>query len=107
MERARTAAFHLFEVDAAAHVAKEHEHLDGLDVSAGRNHVDGDANAQGRCQAKLADEILGLGGLAGFGVFGLVGNLLAKIIAFAEDLATDVHNVLGMAVVFGKDEGLW
>jgi len=36
----------------------------------------------------------------------LVGDLLAEVVAFAEDFAADVDDVLGVGVVFAEDEGL-
>ena len=45
-------------------------------------------------------------GLAGDGVLRLVGDLLAEVVAFAEDLAAEVDDVLGVGVVLGEDERL-
>ena len=37
---------------------------------------------------------------------GLVGDLLAEVVALAELLADDLHDVLGVAVVLGEDQRL-
>ena len=47
-----------------------------------------------------------LGGLAGDGVLGLVGDLFAEVVALAEDLAGEVDDVLGVGIVLGEDERL-
>ena len=103
-EHAGAAAFHLLEVDAAAHVAEEEEALEGFDVGAGGDHVHGDGDAELRGGAEFGDEVLTFGGFAGGGVLGLVGDLLAEVGAFAEDLPDEVDDVFGVAVVFGEDE---
>ena len=66
-KHARAAAFHLLEVDAAAHVTQEEEALERLYVGAGGDHVHGDGDAE-RGEAELLDELLALRRLAGLGV---------------------------------------
>ncbi len=104
-EHAGAAAFHLFEVDAAADIAEEEEALEGFDVGACGDHVDGDGDAELRGGAEFGDEVLTFGGFAGGGVLGLVGDFLAEVGAFGEDLPDEVDDVFGVAVVFGEDEG--
>lgn len=105
-EHAGAAAFHLLEIDTAADVAEEEEDFKRLDVGAGRNHVHGDGDAERGREAELADEILRFRGLAGGWVLGLVGDLFAKIVTLAKDLAANMDDVLGVGVVLGEDERL-
>ena len=37
---------------------------------------------------------------------GAIGDLLAEVVAFAEDFAADADDVVGVGVVLGEDEGL-
>ena len=82
-----------------AHVAHEHETFERPHVGSGRNHVhrDGDARIVGVAEV----------GQRRLRVFvGLVGHLLAKVVAFAELLADDLDDVVGVAVGLGEDQSL-
>jgi hypothetical protein len=68
------AAFHLLEIDAAAHVAEEEEAFEGLDVGAGGDHVHGDGDAELRRGAGLLDEGFAFFAALGLGVAGLAGD---------------------------------
>ena len=97
---ADAAPLHLLEEVAAADVAHEEHHLHRLDVGAGGDHVHGDHDARVEAVAELRDQVLGLGPR------GAVGDLLAEIVALGEFLPHDIHDVVGVAVVLGEDDGL-
>ena len=100
IDHAHAAALHLLEEAPGLDRAHEEHHFEGLDVRAGRDHVDGDGDAWHGAGAELGDQILRLS--AG----GLVGDLLAEVIAFCELLAHDLYDIFGMGVVLGKDKRL-
>ena len=100
INHAHAAALHLLEEAPGLYRAHEEHHFEGLDVRAGRDHVDGDGDARHGAGAELGDQVLGLS--AG----GLVGDLLAEVIAFCELFAHDLYDIFGMGVVLGKDERL-
>jgi hypothetical protein len=99
VDGAGAAAFHLLEVELGADVAQEEEALEGLDVGAGGDHVDGDGDAELGGGAEGFDDILGL-------PIGFVGDLFAEVVAFAEFFADEGDDVFGVPVGLGKDEGL-
>ena len=72
-----------------------------LHVGAGGDHVDGDGDARVVAGAEVLQELLGLGAVGG-----LVGDLGDHVVALAELLAADAHDVLGVAVVLGEDQRL-
>ena len=91
--------FHLLEVELGADIAQEEQALEGLDVGAGGDHIHGDGDAElGRGEEGL-DDVLGLAA-------GLVGDLFAEVVPFAELLTDDRDDVFGVVVVLGEDEGL-
>ena len=97
---ADAAPLHLLEEVAAAHVAHEKHHLHRLDVGAGGDHVHGDHDAGVEAVAELRYQVLWPG------PGGAVGYLLAEVVALGELLSHDVHDVVGVAVVLGEDDGL-
>jgi hypothetical protein len=99
IERAGAAAFHLLEVAAGLHVAHEEQAFERLHVGAGGDHVHGDGDARVVFVAELGED--------GLGVFlVLVGDLFAEGVSFAELLADDLDDVVGVGVGLGEDEGL-
>ena len=96
----RPAPDHLLEEHARLDRAQEEQHLQRLDVGAGGDHVHGDGDARVVGVAELGDQLFGR--LAA----DAVGDLLAEVVALAKLLADDVDDGLGVAVVFGEDQGL-
>src|SRR6266849_8764185 len=120
---AGAAAFHLLEEVAALHGAKEEDAFDASNVGAGGDHVYGDGNA-GIIAVSEGCEVGFRGGSGTFvadfldfraifefflvhnaGHAAHVGDLLGELVAFAEFFAKDLHDVFGVAVVFGENEG--
>ena len=85
--------------DARADHAHEDQALDGLDVGAGPNLLDGDRDAQLRVVAERVDVRLDR-------ALGLVGDFLGELRAAAELLPDDLEDVLGVLVVLGEEDGL-
>ncbi|MDW8415886.1 MAG: hypothetical protein RMK78_10555 [Thermaurantiacus sp.] len=100
IEGAHAAPAHLLEIDLGSHVAEEDQHLDRFHIRACRDHVDGDGDAGEVAVAELLDQLVGV--YAG----DTVGDLLGKVIVTAEHLAGNRHNLLGVMVILGEDEGL-
>ena len=94
------AAEHLLEVGAALHAAHEQQAFQRLDVGAGRDHVDRHDDPRVHRVAERLQQVLGLA------VVGAVGDLRGELVALAEDLADDLHDVVGMGVVLGEDQRL-
>ena len=84
----------------AFHRTHEEQHFQGLDIRAGRDHIDGNGDARIVAVAKGGDEVLW------FRAGGFVGDLLGEIVAFAEFFTHDLHDFVGMAIVLGEDERL-
>ena len=97
---ADAAPFHLLEEAAAAHVAHEEDHLHRLDVGAGGDHVHRHDYAGVVAVAEGGQQVFRPG------PGGPVGDLLAEVVALVELLAHDAHDVIGVAVVLGEDDGL-
>jgi hypothetical protein len=91
----------LLVVQGGPDVAKEEHDFQRLDIRAGSDHVHGDRDAELGRGAELGDEVL-----CGLLAAGAVGDLLAEVVTFAEYIARDVNNTIGVGVVFGVDEGL-
>ena len=120
---ARAAALHLFEHGAALDGAHEEDDFERFNVGSGGDHVHGDGDARIVGSAELAEQVFGLDAArdplvdfvfvavfvrlldADLGGAGAVGDLLCEVVALAELLANDFHDVVGVAVVFGEDEG--
>ena len=92
--------FILLEEAAAAHVAHEEHDLDRLDVGAGGDHVDGYDDAGVVAVAERGQQVFGPRPGR------LVGDLLAEVVALVELPPHDAHDVVGVAVVLGEDDGL-
>ena len=123
LDNAHAAPFHLFEQVRAAHIAQEHHDFERADIGAGRNHIDRDGDARVVTVAKRFDDRFRLFAylfpnillrLAAVVLFhhparafaaGAVGDFLAELVAFAELFAEDLHNIIGVGVVFGEDQG--
>ncbi len=99
VDDAHATALHLLEERAAFHRTHKHHDLHGLDVGAGGDHVNGDGDARHGAVAELLDQLLGICAR------GPVSDLLAEVVSFVELLAHDMHDVLGVGVVLGEDEG--
>ncbi|OBQ30381.1 MAG: hypothetical protein AN485_23925, partial [Anabaena sp. MDT14b] len=82
------------------HVAKEDQHLDGLHVRAGGDHVHGDGDARVIVVAERADELFRVRAI------GAVGDLLGEVIALAEHLAHGADDLLCVVIVLGEDQRL-
>ena len=98
---AHAPAFHLLEEAAAFHRAHEDDDFHRLDVGAGGDHVHGDGHARVVAGAEVFDELLG----AVSPPVRAVGDLLRELVAAAKLFAQDFHDLFGVVVVFGKDEG--
>ena len=99
VEGAGAAALHLLEIVAASHVAHEDQAFERLDVGARGDHVHGYGDARVVVVPELGED--------GFRILlGLVGNLLAELVAFGEFLAHGLDDVVGVAVGLGKDKRL-
>ena len=98
VERAGAAAFHLLEVAAGFHVAHEEQAFERFHVGAGGDHVHGDGDARVVFVAELLED--------GLGIFlVLVSDLFAEGGGFAELLADDLDDVVGVGIRLGEDEG--
>ncbi len=96
---AGAAALHLLEVARRFHVAHEEQAFERLHVGAGGDHVHGDGDARVIGVAEVRQD--------GFRVLlGLVGDLLAEVVALAELLPDGLDDVVGVAVGLGEDQGL-
>ena len=91
---------HLLEVGQRPDVPHEEQAFQRLHVGAGGDHVHGDGDAGDVGVAEFGQQVVGL--LAG----GLRRDLLAEVVALAELLADDPHDVLGVQVGLGEDERL-
>ena len=98
IQRARAAAFHLLIIILTADVAHEDQALDGFDVGAGRDHIDGNGNTRIVVVAERTEN--------GLGVLGVIGDLFAEFVTLAEFLADGVNDIVGMAVGLGEDQRL-
>ena len=93
------ASLHLLKIVLAAYVAHENQTLDGLNISAGGYHINGNSNSGVIVIAEGAEN--------GLRVFCRVSNLLAELIALAKLFTDDLNNIISMAVSLGKYKGLW
>ena len=93
-------ADHLLEVGPALHAPHEDQAFQRLDVGSGRDHVDRDHDPGVHRVAERLQQVLGLA------VVGAVGDLGGELVALAEDLADDLHDVVGVGVVLGEDQRL-
>src|ERR1035438_2721940 len=123
-KNANAPALHLFEVVEASHIAQEEKDLQWADVGPRRDHVYGHDNARivGRSEERqnalglvsrlnpfsdrLFRPVVALYLPADSDLSSSVGYLLAEIVAFAELLADDLHNIIGVAVVAGEHKRL-
>ena len=93
-------AEHLLEVGPALDAPHEDQAFQRLDVGAGRDHVDRDDDPGVHRVAERLKQVLGLA------VARAVGDLGGELVALAEDLADDLHDVVGVGVVLGEDQRL-
>ncbi len=99
VEGAGAAALHLLEIVAASHVAHEDQAFERLDVGARGDHVHGHGDAWIVVVSELGED--------GFRILlGLVGDLLAELVAFGEFLAHGLDDVVGVAVGLGENKRL-
>ena len=122
---AHAATFHLLEEILRRDAAHEEDDLQRLDVGAGGDHVHGNGDAREVAIAKGAEDLVGRetggafpGDFFDFAAVGLlllfheaneagaIGDLLAEVVALAEDFAADADDVVGVGVVLGEDERL-
>ena len=94
------APLHLLEEAAAAHVAHEEDNFDRLDVGARGDHVHRYDYPGVVAVAEGGQQVFRLR------PGGLVGDLLAEVVALVELLAHDAHNVVGVGIVLGEDDSL-
>ena len=93
---------HLLEVVAGVHHSHEHDTFKRLHVGAGGDHVDGYRDPKRRGCLEVFEKLVGIVSCRAR----LVGDLGGAIVAPAELFAHDLDNVVGVGVVFCKDEGL-
>ena len=122
---AHPSTLHLLEVTARSDRAHEEDNLQRLHVGAGGDHVDGDGDARVVAVAKglkdlvrrevrhfFPDDFFDLFPIGSDFLLdiaheaGAVGDLLAEVVAFVENLAADAHDIVGVGVVFGEDQRL-
>ena len=93
-------ALHLFEVAGRVHVSHEQQAFERLHVGAGRDHVHRDRDARMVGVAEAAQQVLRRSARR------LRGDLPAELVALAELLLEDLHDVVGVAVVLREHERL-
>ena len=100
IDNADAAPLHLLEEETALDGTHEHNDFDWLDISARRDHIDGDGDARVVAVAEILNQVLRAAAGA------QIRDLLAEVVAFAELLTEDANDVLGMAVVLGENQCL-
>lgn len=100
------AALHLFEVNSTANIAKEDQDFERLDIRAGGDHVHSHGDAKRGRETEFANEFFRLRRLSRDRVFGLVRDLLAKVVALFEHVTADVNDIFGVRIIFAKDQRL-
>ena len=112
IQRAGAAPFHLFEIVAAFDIAHKQQAFERAHVGAGGDHVDGNGNARVVAVAEVGQHGFRLFALfddfAVFVhniVFGFIGDFFAEFVALSEFFAHHFDDVVGVAVVFGKNQG--
>src|SRR5439155_2937773 len=116
------AALHLLEEPAAANRAHEGDNFEWPDVSAGSDHVHGDSDARIVAVAEGRKKVFRLNAsidpgdlfyLLAIGRFFLddhpccaspICDLLGEVVPLAELLAQNLNDIVGVAVVLGKDQ---
>ena len=97
VEGAGATALHLLEIVTAFDITHKEQAFERLHVGAGGDHV----HSHGDTRVVVVAEL----GQDGFRVFfGLVGDLLAELVALGEFLAHGLDNVVGVAVGLGEDQ---
>ena len=79
----------MLKVIRTADIAHEDETFERPHIRAGCYHIDRNGNAEVRTVAELREDALRI-------LVRRVCHLLAKVIPRVEDLADDIHNVIGM-----------
>ena len=114
IKRACAAPFHLLEIVAAFDIAHKQQAFERADVRSCGNHIDGNGDARVVIVTEIRQD--GFGFFALFDdfavlshniVFGFVRNLFAEFVALPELFAHHFDDVVGVAVVFGKNQGFW
>ena len=112
IKRACAASFHLFEIVAAFDVAHKQQAFKRAHVCSRGNHIDGNGDARVVAVAEIRQD--GFGFFALFDdfavfthniVFGFICDLFAEFVALPELFPHHFDDVVGVAVVFGKNQG--
>ena len=97
-EDASATSFHLLKVVLAPHIAHENQTFNGLHVSSRCNHIHGDGNAGIVVIAERTEDRLR--------VIRRIGDFTTEVVALTKFLAHNLHNIVCMAVGFGKNQRL-
>ena len=104
----------MLEIVAAFDIAHKQQAFERADVRSCGNHIDGNGNARVVIVAEIRQDGFGLFALFDDFtvfthniVFGFVRNLFAKFVALPELFTHHFDDVVGVAVVFGKNQGFW
>ena len=112
IKRACAAPFHLLKIVAAFDIAHKQQAFERADIGSRSNHIDGNGNARVVAIAEIRQD--GFGFFALFDdfavfthniVFGFVSDFFAKFVALPELFPHHFDDVVGVAVVFGKNQG--
>ena len=112
IKRACAAPFHLLEIVAAFDIAHKQQAFERADIGSRGNHIDGNGDARVVAVAEIRQDgfwfFALLNDFAVFThniVFGFVSNFFAKFVALPELFPHRFDDVVGVAVVFGKNQG--
>ena len=106
--------FHLLKIIATFDISHKQQTLKRTHVGACGYHIHGDGNSGVITVAKVGEQ--GFGGFAVFDdiaigiklvILGFIGDFFAKLIALAKLFSHDMDNIIGVAVIFGKNQRLW
>ena len=112
IKRACAAPFHLLEIVAAFDIAHKQQAFEWADIRSCGNHIDGNGDARVVAVAEIRQD-----GFRFFAllndftvfthniVFGFVSDFFAKFVALPELFPHHFDDVVGVAVVFGKNQG--
>ena len=112
IKRACAAPFHLLEIIAAFDITHKQQAFKRADIGSRGNHIDGNGDARVVIVAEIRQDGFGFFALSDdFAVFthnivfGFVSDFFAKFVALPELFTHHFDDVVGVAVVFGKNQG--